>query len=54
MTHQSHAGTQPGKQVAVGGVEGDVVAEGELGGQRIGLVAGNALADAAVGIDGRR
>src|SRR5580698_1175394 len=45
--------TEPGKDVTVGGVESDVAAEAELGGQRVDGVAGNALADAAEGIDNR-
>ena len=35
----------------MGGVEGDVVAKAELGRKRVDLVARNALANAAVGID---
>ena len=35
------------------GIESDVAAETVLGGERIGLVAGNALPHAAAGIDGR-
>ena len=42
----------PGKDVAMGGVEGDIGAEAVLGRERVGLVAGNALAHAAVGVDG--
>src|ERR1035437_6942488 len=50
---QTKYGTKPCEDVAVRGVEGDVVAEAVSGGQCIGLVAGNALAHAAVGVDGR-
>jgi hypothetical protein len=36
----------------MGGVEGDLVAEGEAGGKGADSMAGEALADAAVGVDG--
>src|SRR3984957_6171917 len=43
-------GAEPRKHIAMRGVEGDVVAEAELGGEGVGLVARDALADASVGV----
>ena len=43
--------TQPREDVAVLGIEGDIVAEAIFGGKRVDLVARNALAHAAIRID---
>ncbi len=44
-------GTYPRENIAVRGIEGDIVAKTELGWQRICLMAGNALPHPAIGID---
>src|ERR1035441_8584317 len=46
-------GTKPREQVAMRGVEGDIAAEAVLGGQRVCLMTGNALADSPVRVDDR-
>src|SRR3954454_7900358 len=46
-------GTQPRKHVAPGAIEGDIAAKTVLGGERVGLVAGDPPAHETVAIDGR-